>query len=167
MRGGSPSGGTAKTLILVGLILDIVFEVILVFAGLALLVVFGLGVILLGFAVVGFVWIALIWLFSYQRVQDGDYVGARTPTLVFAILSLITLALIPGILFLIAYVKLGDAMRESSAAAAPAWGTPTPLAPSFPPAAAGPAAGPRFCSHCGRANAGASAFCQGCGAPLS
>lgn len=164
MRGESPSAGTARTLILVGLILDIIFEVILLLVGLLFLIVPFLGAIVLGLAVIGFVWIALIWAFSYQRVQEGDYAGARTPTLVFAILSLITFAIIPGILFLIAYVKLGDALQES-APAAPAWGAPP--TPSFPIPSAGPAAGARFCSHCGRANSGTGGFCQGCGAPLA
>jgi hypothetical protein len=167
VRGSNPSGDTAKTLILVGVILDVVFEVILVAVGVAFLGAPAplLGGILLFFAVIGFVWIALVWLFSYARVRDGDYDGARTPTLVFAILSIISIALIPGILFLIAYIKLGDAMREAGPSASPAWGSPPPPPP--PPLAGGvAAAGSRFCSRCGRANPPGGAFCQGCGAPL-
>jgi hypothetical protein len=164
MRGMTPSGGTAKSLVLVGLILDLIFEVVLLGVGLLFLIVPFLGALLLGFALIGFVWIALIWVYSYDRIRNGDYEGARTPTLVFAILSLITFSLIPGILFLIAYVKLGDAMRESGPVA-PAWGAPAAPPPPIPSAASGLAA-PRFCSHCGRANPGAGAFCQGCGAPL-
>ncbi|HYA11217.1 MAG TPA: zinc ribbon domain-containing protein, partial [Thermoplasmata archaeon] len=140
-----------------------IFEVILVGVGALFLIVPFLGAIILGFALIGFVWIALIWVFSYQRVNDGDYEGARTPTLVFAILSLITLSLIPGILFLIAYVKLGDAIREG-AATTPAWGAPPPAPPLSPSPA--PAGAGRFCSHCGRANPGTGAYCLGCGAPL-
>ncbi len=165
MRGSSPSGGTAKTLILVGLILDIVLEAILLVVGIVFLIVPVIGALLLAFALIGFVWIALVWIYSYSPVRDGNYEAARTPTLVFAILSLITVSLIPGILFLIAYIKLGDAVRESPAPAAAAWGSPPPAPP--PPLASGaPAAGTRFCSHCGRANPPGGAFCQGCGAPL-
>ena len=162
MRAGDRAGETAATLILVGLILDIIGEVILLFIGFATLV-FGIGVILLALALVGFVWIALVWAYSYSRVKAGDYAGARTPTLVFAILSLITLALIPGILFLIAYLKLGDALAAGAAAPSHAWGA-MPYTPA-PVASAAPA--PRFCSHCGRPAVGTAAFCEGCGAPLS
>jgi len=159
VRAGDRAGETAATLILVGLILDIIGEVILLFIGFATLV-FGIGVILLALALVGFVWIALVWAYSYSRVKAGDYAGARTPTLVFAILSLITLALIHGILFLIAYLKLGDAL-ETQPTPAQAWGSvPTPPIPSVPGAAV-----PRYCSHCGRASPGSAVFCKGCGAP--
>jgi len=161
MRSADRAGETAETLILVGLILDIIGEVILLFFGLFLLIVPLLGAILLVFALVGFVWIALVWSYSYSRVKDGDYEGARAPTLVFAILSLITFAIIPGILFLIAYLKLGDAL-ETQPTPAQAWGSvPTPPIPSVPGAAV-----PRYCSHCGRASPGSAGFCEGCGAPL-
>jgi hypothetical protein len=160
VRGSNRAGETAETLILVGLILDIIGEVILLFVGLFLLIVPVFGAIFLGFALVGFVWIALVWMFSYGRVREGDYEGARTPTLVFAILSFITFALIPAILFLIAYIKLGDAI-DQSVSMAPAWGT-QPLAPT--PGLV--AAATKYCSHCGRANSPTNTFCQGCGAPL-
>jgi hypothetical protein len=161
MRAANRAGETAGTLILVGLILDIILEVVLLFVGALLLIVPVIGGIFLVFAIIGFVWIALIWVYSYARVKDGDYEGARTPTLVFAILSLLTLAIVPGILFLIAYVKLGDAL-ESGALPSQAWG-PTPTAP-IP--AAPVAAAPRYCARCGRASPGSAVFCEGCGAPL-
>lgn len=161
MQATNRAGETAETLILVGLILDIIGDVILLIVGLFLLIVPVFGALLLGFAVIGFVWIALVWVFSYARVRERDYEGARTPTLVFAILSFITFALVPAILFLIAYIKLGDAI-ERGALPAQAWGA-APTAP-LPVAAATPAS--RYCSHCGRASTGPAAFCQGCGAPL-
>ncbi len=162
VRGSDRSGETAQTLILVGLILDIVGVVILFVAGLFLLALVGLGFLLIGLAVIGFVWIALVWAFSYSRVRVGDYEGARTPTLVFAILSLLTLALIPGILFLIAYLKLGDAI-DRTGRTAPAWGAHPTAPPPTVPLAASPTS--RYCSRCGRAGSGA--FCEGCGAPLT
>ena len=161
---GNRSADTARTLMLVGLILDIIFEVVLLAFGLLFLVVPILGAVVLSLALIGFVWIALIWTFSYRRVDEGDYDGARTPTLVFAILSLITAALIPGILFLIAYVKLGDAI-EAGGTATPAWGSPPPTPTFALPASSGAAS--RFCTHCGRPNPTSSAYCQGCGAPLT
>jgi hypothetical protein len=163
VQGSSRSGETAQTLILVGLIIDIVAEAIVV--AIALLIVSaGFSGLLLGFAVIGFVWIALVWVFSYQRVREGDYERARAPTLVFSILSFLTLALIPAILFLIAYVKLGDALQEAPRGS-PAWGT-VPTAPPLSFAAPVPAS-TRYCSHCGRASSGTAAFCEGCGAPLA
>jgi hypothetical protein len=162
VSGSSPSGDTARTLILVGLILDVIFEMILLALGVLLLAVTLIGGLLLGFGVIGLIWIFLVYVFSYQPVREGDYEGARTATLVFAILSLITLALIPGILFLIAYVKLGDAIREEPNVA-PAWGT-GPTAPI--PAYGAAAGGGKICSHCGRSNPATGLYCQGCGAPL-
>jgi len=161
MGGSSPSGDTARTLILVGLIIDVIGVVALFGIGFFLLIVPPLAGLLFGLAVIGLLWIFLVYLFSYQRVREGDYEGARTPTLVFAILSLITIALIPGILFLIAYVKLGDAIREEPNVAA-AWGT----APAAPVPSSPSAAGGKFCAHCGRANPATGLYCQGCGAPL-
>jgi hypothetical protein len=162
VSGSSASGDTAQTLILVGLILDVILEAILLLVGLFFLIVPLVGAIILGLALIGLLWVFLVYLFSYQRVREGDYEGARTPTLVFAILSLLSVALIPGILFLIAYVKLGDAIREEPNAA-PAWGAPAaPAAPASPL----PTTGSKFCEHCGRANPAAGIYCQGCGAPL-
>ena len=112
MTGINRSAQTAETLILVGLILYLVGDVILLLVGLLFLFLVFVGIVVLTFAALGFVWVALIWQFSYARVRSGDYDGARTPTIVFAILSLITLGLVPGILFLIAFVKLEDASRE-------------------------------------------------------
>ncbi len=166
MRAPSRSGETAKTLILIGLILDLIGEAILLAVGALFLAVSVFGGLLLGVAAIGLLWVILVWVFSYARVREGDYQGARTPTLVFAILSLISFALIPGVLFIIAYAKLGDAISES-VGTPPAWSVqPTPPIPT-PVATATPlASASRFCSHCGRANSATSGFCEGCGAPL-
>lgn len=153
MQATNRSGQTAGTLILIGLILQIIEVVILVAVGAFLLLVPFLGVLVLFLGGIGVVWVVLVWLFSYQRTQEGDYSGARTPTLVFAILSLITVGLISGILYLIAYVKLGDAMERGSPNFA--WGA----APQPPGTQGG-----RFCSRCGAANASTASFCARCGA---
>lgn len=160
----SASGDTAKTLILIGLILDIIGVAILFVISAAVFLLTFLGGFLLAIAVIGLVWVILVWVYSYERTRAGDYEGARTPTLVFAILSLVTLALIPGILWIVAWVKLGDAVREG-AVATPAWSAAAPTPPPSPPAPA-PLPSARYCAHCGRANPPGGAFCQGCGAPL-
>lgn len=168
---GAPSppraAGTAKVLILIGLILQAIEVAVLLVLGLFLIFVPFVGVfIFLPLAGIGILWIVLVYLFSYERVTQGDYAGAATPTLVFGILSLITLQLISGILYIVAYVEIGSGERELALArtgypgAPPTWGAPPPSA--FPPGAAG--APPKYCPYCGRPNPAVSRFCQGCGA---
>lgn len=154
----SRSGDTARTLILIGLVLEAVEVAVLLGIGLLFLIVPLAGLLALSFAAIGIVWIFLVYLFSYVRVREGDYEGARTPTLVFAILSLITIGLISGILYLVAYVKLGDADWESHQRTA--WAGATPAAP------APPGLGPKTCSRCRTFNDPSSIYCRSCGAPL-
>jgi len=115
-----PSAGSAETLVLGALILQMIGAVFLIggilflfgwaayhpfpFAWLAVLVA-----VLVGGVAVLFLYFA--YTLSYRRIQQGDYVGAQTPTLVIGVLS-IFLGLIPGILYLIGYSKLSDAIRE-------------------------------------------------------
>jgi hypothetical protein len=108
-----PSAGTAKTLILIGLILQALFVLIGFAVGALSLFFLFIGVVYLALAALGLVWLILVWMLSYSPVQAGRYEAARTPTLIFAILSIITLwSILPGILYLVAYIKLGDAVRE-------------------------------------------------------
>jgi zinc-ribbon domain len=156
----SRSGETAQTLILVGLILQGVELATLLLAGFLFLIIVPtfLGGLFVGLALIGVVWLVLVYLFSYARVRDGDYAGARTPTFVFAVLSLVTFALISGVLYLVAYVKLGDAEHEQGPSVA--WNVATPAPPSLPPS------GSKYCPRCGRPNPPGASFCQACGAPL-
>jgi hypothetical protein len=146
----SPSGQTAKTLILVGLILQGIFVLFLLGFGAVLLIVF-IGIFLLAAGALGLIWLILVYLFSYQPARDGNYEGARTPTLVFTILSFLTLSIIPAILYLIAYIKLGDAVREVAA----------PMPSQFLP----PAPRMQVCLKCGSLRQGPGAFCAHCGTP--
>jgi hypothetical protein len=160
----SPSGQTAKTLILVGLILQGIFVLILLGVGALFLIVF-IGIFILAAAFLGLVWLILVYLFSYRPASDGNYEAARTPTLVFMILSFLTFSLIPAILYLIAYVKLGDAVREAA--------TPMPLQAQYqapyqapywqappPPGASGQV---QVCLKCGTVRQGTGAYCPHCG----
>jgi hypothetical protein len=172
----SPSGSTAKTLILVAIILALIIALIYVFlVGLSFLFVCagfaGCGgipfwsILFIAFGALAFVWLVLIWLLCYKPTKAGQYEQARTPTLVFMILSFITLNFLTGILLLIAYLKLGDAARESQmpptggyypgmpTAAAPAYAAP-PQPPatgtaSSPATTAGPGSVP-ICPKCGK-----------------
>jgi hypothetical protein len=153
-RPRNPSGETAKTLILIGLIFQAIEVAVVVGIGAVFLIVPFLGAIFLAVGVIGILWIVLVYVFSYQRTSEGDFDGARTPTLVFGILSLITVNLISGILYIIAYAKLGDAEGES-----------TPIYSTFGTAPA--PTGMKFCSSCGRANAFNAGFCASCGTRLT
>jgi hypothetical protein len=157
----SPSGETAQTLILIGLIFQVIEVVIVLGVGLSFTLLPGLGGIVLGLALVGVLWILLIYAFSYRRTLEGDYEGARTPTLVFGILSLLGLGVISGVLYIVAYTKLGDAQQET-APLAPAWGPPAP-----PWNGPGPLVRTKFCPSCGTPSPAASRFCASCGSPLS
>lgn len=160
------SAGSAETLVLVALILQVIGAVLLI----------GAILFLLGFAAIHpfrFAWlaaliavvvggVALLFLYfayeySYLRIQRGDYAGAQAPTLVIGILSLF-LGLIPGILYLVGYVKLSDAIREQqtpSPVYGAAFGSPPAMAPPPPQTA---------CRGCGRVYlVGQFPFCPNCG----
>ena len=156
----TPSGQTAKTLILVGLIFQAIFVLILLGVGALLLIVF-IGIFFLAAGFLGLIWLILVYLFSYRPASDGDYEGARTPTLVFMILSFLTLSLIPAILYLIAYVKLGDAVREAATPMPPQSPYQAPYSSAPPPLGmSGPV---QVCLKCGTVRQGTGAFCSQCG----
>lgn len=162
------AAGPAKVLILIGLILQIVEVAVLMALGLVLLIAPLLTILFLPLAAIGVVWVVLVYLFSYRRVADGDYAGASSPTLVFAILSLLTINLISGVLYIVAYVEISRAQDELRARAypgpgypaAPAWTPP----PTFTPA---PAPAALYCRYCGRPNPASARFCGGCGGQLA
>ncbi len=178
------SGDTARVLILVGLVL----QVVSVFVAFGLAVFFSfvpfLGGLVLVLAFLGLVFVFLVYFLSYTRAAEGDYEGARTPTLVFAILSLLSLGLISGILYLIAYVKLGDAADEWESSGRTDWilqgGVPVeprpPMAPSGATSGTGysPASGASlpsqqraiYCTNCGQPTLPQARFCRNCGARL-
>lgn len=111
--------------------------------------VFGAGAV----AVLVVLFLYLAYVFSYQRIRSGQYEAAQTPTLVLGILSLF-LGVIPGIFYLIGYVKLGDAVQEERTER---WG-----ADSFAPGSL------VACKGCGRVFPVASAsFCPFCGQRLA
>ena len=114
-----PSAGTAKTLVIIALIFQLIGAVIILpfllilplfaFAGgfgIILGVALGVGLLIgLFFLYAGYAWV-------YVRIRNGQYAGARTPALILGIIGLIFGGFITGILYLIAYVKIGDSMRR-------------------------------------------------------
>ena len=124
---------TAKTLTLVAIILQVVFFVIGIFEVIALVVLFsfrpsvttstgttvtsqvapisGLAIISLVFSfalLIGIVWIILDYLLIYKKLKTERVKEAETPAIVLEIIQLIFGGLIPGILLIIAYVKIRD-----------------------------------------------------------
>lgn len=117
-----PEGAsTARTLILIALVFQTLSTFVLlaiftlflaiIFLGPAAWIFFVAGGVVVGLAVfmlyVGYAW-------SYRRTKTGDYRGARTPTLILGILGLLFGFIIVGVLYLIAYVKLGEAERSAT-----------------------------------------------------
>lgn len=178
------SGDTAQVLILIGLILQIATVLILfgVAAFFSFVPIFG-GIVLVA-AILGLIFVILVYIFSYARARDGDYDGARTPTLVFGILSLISLGLISGILYIVAYAKLGDAADEDEQlnptdwvtyggvrqpATAPVYSYAQPPGTAYPPTfapAAPPPTGSIRCPNCGQLSDAPARYCRYCGARL-
>ena len=123
-----PSAGTAQTLILLGLVFQLIFFLVFFVLGILgilayLAAVSALGGTYSGFAVVGAVfyligavlsavllYVAYFW--TYRRVVEGHYEEARTPALILGILELFFGGVITGILYLIGWIKLGDAVNE-------------------------------------------------------
>ena len=161
-RARPPSGVTAETLVLIGLILQAIGGA-LVIGGIAWFfgysafhpfpyvwaVVTAAAVVVV--AVVIFLYFA--YTLSYERIRRGEYRAAQAPTLVLGILSLF-LGLIPGILYLVGYAKLDAAIREQQGGLG-----------------GGPGAVPTAliaCRGCGRVHpVGAYVHCPECGQKLS
>lgn len=164
-----PSAATAESLVLVALIMQAIGGVILlafvawalgfsilfpiplpfpfVWLGIALTVAVGLIVVL-------FLYFA--YHLAYVRIRQGEYVAAQTPCLVFGALSLVA-GIIPGIFYLIAYRKLGNAVREQFSSLPSYWFTQ--------PSATSPQ--PLTCQHCGHAGpVGEFLACPQCGQKL-
>ncbi len=167
VRPRSPSASTAETLVLAALILQIIGAAVL---ATVVLLVFGFTAVHPFRAAVIFALVAgsilaiaavflyLAYEYSYRRIQNGDYAGAQAPTLVIGILSLF-FGIVPGVLYLVGYIKLGDALREQMG---PSIG-PGPMYggyPSVPPAQIA-------CRGCGRVYyVGQFLFCPNCGQKL-
>lgn len=100
-------------------------------------------------ALLGLAWLALAVALVYRPLRAGHVVRARSAALVFAILSLFTISILPGLMYILAHHE----MRAHVASDPPRpLGTARPLE-----------GGLKTCSMCGRANPPASTFCQGCG----
>ena len=124
---------TAKTLTLVVIILQAVFFVIGIFEVIALIAFLVVvptvtptnaipsldvsGIIAIVFSAalaIGILWIALDYFLVYKRLKEEKVREAKTPTLVLGIIQLILGGLIPGILLIVAYVKIKDSLNRQN-----------------------------------------------------
>jgi hypothetical protein len=97
---------------------------------------------------VGVLWLVLVYLLSLRPIEAGAWERARTPTLVFAVLSVFTVALLSGLFYALAHHELGNAAKAAARPLPP----PTPVQTSS-----------KVCPVCARANPLSTNFCQGCG----
>ena len=123
---------SAKTLVLVAIILQVVFSLIAVFIYAAVFAVVpattigpggttvstgfpaaGLFIVLASvFGGIGLLWILLDYFLLYKKIADGRIEETDTTSLVLGILQLLFGGLIPGILILVAHGKIGDAINN-------------------------------------------------------
>ena len=177
--GKPPSASTAETLILIAFIFQAIVSIIFLIPLGVVALIAATGVVFFGFGFIfaiiyialGAVDVLLLYVgyaYSYSATRNGQYEAARSPTLVLGILGLFLGFIIVGVLYLVAYVKLGDAVNEMRQpvygypgpgyypgpvpGAAPGYAPPqTPLQGSNPtsPGAAAVPTGPA-CPRCGR-----------------
>ena len=130
---------TAKTLTLVAIIFQVVFFVIGIFEVIALVLLFsfrpsvttstgttitshvvplsGLAIISIVFSfalLIGILWIFLDYFLIYKKLKEERVREAETPSLVLGIIQLIFGGLIPGILLIVAYVKIRDSVHRGN-----------------------------------------------------
>lgn len=120
-----PSLGTTRLMVLLGLVFQLIFSLVFfLFVGLFALLAAtaaGLGIAFLIFPLIFLVLFGLIPLvllyvayeFVYKRVKNRNYEGAKGPLLIIAIIEIIFGGVLPGIFYIIGYVKLNDVINES------------------------------------------------------
>ncbi|MCL4333811.1 MAG: hypothetical protein M1290_05605 [Candidatus Thermoplasmatota archaeon] len=123
---------TAKTLTPVAIILQAVFFVIGIFEviGIAALLTvttvpsttttlstgaFGIIAIIFSAALaIGILWIALDYFLIYKRLKEERVREAETPSIVLRIIQMIFGGLIPGILLIVAWIKIRDSVHRGN-----------------------------------------------------
>ena len=129
---------TAKTLTLIAIVFQLIFAVIGIIEA-AILIPFltetyvpgtyipvsaGLdfSIVILVFSIsllFGIIWVLLDYFLIYRRLRLGKVKEAKTPSLVLGIIQLILGGFIPGILLIVAYVKIKDSLQRSASAPPP------------------------------------------------
>lgn len=146
-------GKHAKLLTLVGLGLQVAEVAFILLLGFFLSTAGFVQSLVISLGVIGIAWTLLVYVFSYRRISSGDLTGARTPTLVFAVLSVFTGSVLSGLLYVLAYHEL-DRVRGGRAVYQPLQ-APTALESAS-----------RVCPICSKPNPLSTQFCRGCGFAL-
>ncbi len=81
--------------------------------------------------IVGLAFLYAGYKFAYKKIQSGDYAGASTWALILGIIGIFTF-LIPGIIWIVTWVKTKDAVNEQASMGGRAYGTPSFGLPSAP-----------------------------------
>ncbi len=110
------------------------------------------------FPIIQIVFTVWAWM-TLSNINAGKYRDAQTASLILGIFGLVFAWLIGGIFFLLAYGKLGDAIRYQHLSTAAA-GPPSPAA-TTPPAETGV-----FCPKCGKPSSEDAVYCKNCGQRL-
>ncbi len=118
-----PDAQTARTLTLVAIILQAVFIAfgILVafvfFAPLGRVPSFFFGILFFGIVtgafLLGVLWTVLDYVLIYDRLRRGEVAQSESSALILGILQLVLGGLIPGLLLIIAWVKIRDSLRTA------------------------------------------------------
>ncbi|MCI4326462.1 MAG: hypothetical protein L3K16_02325 [Thermoplasmata archaeon] len=175
-RPAPPSQGTAKTLLLVAFVLQLLLSLIYIVVGLLgivagslFLFVGSFGVAILALSAIATIAPILVlyvaYRYAYAPTRDGNFAAARGPTLLLGIVGIFFGVILVGLLYLLAYWKIGQAQAESgpqggwAGAPTPAFayapspvygrpGSPTTGGVAYAP---GPSASlPSTCPRCGR-----------------
>lgn len=129
-----PDADSAKGLMIAAIIVQVLFVVIWLFALVVFLFFFvatpmtpaptvttptvvfpffSFTLFFTSFLIVGILWIILDFFLIYQRLSDNRVAEAETPALVLGILQIIAGGVVPGILVIIAYIKIRDSLRNA------------------------------------------------------
>lgn len=147
-----PSLSTTRIMVLLGLIFQLIFSLFFFLvvgvlgviaataAGLGLVVFIVPLILLIFFGLIPLFLLYVAYAFVYKRIRDRQYEAAKGPLLVLAILEIIIGGVLPGIFYIIGYVKLGDVINETRQMSmgppggwAPGYGQQPPMAQPYAP----------------------------------
>ncbi|MCI4336441.1 MAG: phage holin family protein [Thermoplasmata archaeon] len=138
-----PSLGITRLMMTLGLVFQIIFALffflVLGVIGLLAATAVGLGIaflilpiiFLVVFGLIPLIMLYVAYEFCYKRIKNRQYEQAKGPLLIVAIIEIIFGGLLPGIFYLIAYIKLGDVINETRGAP-PGWAPGYNMAPGAP-----------------------------------
>lgn len=152
--------GTARTYILIAIVITFFAVVFWVVFGLLLAIVYGLAAFVP--AAIAFLVAILIYLTTYDRLSIGDFAGARGPCLVWGIVDLFFGLGIAGILLLLAHSKLSDVRAGGYTGSLPYVSTTGHAQPTQYGPFRGTSGG-RICFGCGSVVPMGSTTCPRCG----